>query len=137
MLLLFQTAYIASKFEPIAAIFCISILVLVGYGLYKRCKLQYLPVVLVGVALAGLAEIVFVMAQACVLSDVVLVGDDKHTTHLGNLFFLPILVALAVPKNLNFNINKYLLVFELAMRAFGASSVTGWKLFLCARCVVR
>ena len=51
------------------------------------------------------------MAQACVLSDVVLVGDDKHTTHLGNLFFLPMLVALAVPNNLNININNWLLFF--------------------------
>ncbi|NOG31376.1 hypothetical protein HLB35_05615 [Halomonas sp. TBZ9] len=135
--MLFQTAHIASKFEPIAAIFCTSILVLVGYGLYERCKLQCLPVVLVGVALAGLAEIVFVMAQACVLSDVVFVGDDNHTTQLGNLFFLLVLVALAVPKNLNININNQLLFFGLAMRAFGVSSVTGWKLFLCARCVVR
>lgn len=77
------------------------------------------------------------MAQACVLSDVVFVGDDNHTTHLGNLFFLLTLVALAVPNNLNININNWLLFFWLAVRVFGASSVTSWKLFLCARCVVR
>jgi len=77
-----------------------------AYTNTANCNVYLLPVVLVGVTLAGLAKIVFVMAQACVLSGVVFVGDDNHTTHLGNLFFLPTLVALAVPNNLNININN-------------------------------